>query len=176
MRSVRPGSAPCLTPLGAVARGAVAGVAGTAAMDVVQYVQYRVGGGQDTFFHWELGAVTGWEGAPAPAQVGKRVIEGLFRAELPDEAANRMNNAVHWAYGTGWGVVYGVLAGSTATPRLGWGPVFASLQWLLDYVVLPPTGLYQPIWKYDAKVLAKDWATRLVYGTTVGTVLWALRS
>ncbi|MGH9088085.1 MAG: hypothetical protein ACRDYZ_08225 [Acidimicrobiales bacterium] len=158
------------TPLGTIIRGALAGAVGTAAMDLVQYAQYRAGGGEDELVHYEFGAVKDWDSAPAPAQVGKRVVEGLFRSELSDGVANRVNNVVHWAYGTGWGAVYGVLAGSAARPRSGWGPLFGTVQWLSDYVVLPPTGLYQPITEYGAKTLSKDWASRLVYGTTVAVV------
>lgn len=46
--------------------------------------------------------------------------------------------------------------------------------WLTDYTVLPATGLYQPIWDYDAKTLGKDWADHLVYGTATAAALAAL--
>jgi hypothetical protein len=44
------------TPLGAVARGLVAGVVGTAAMDLLQFARYRRGGGQDRLLAWEFSA------------------------------------------------------------------------------------------------------------------------
>lgn len=52
--------------------------------------------------------------------------------------------------------------------------MFGTVVFLADYVVLPPTGLYQPIWTYDAKTLGKDWASHLVYGTATGFALRAL--
>jgi hypothetical protein len=39
---------PTLTPVGAIVRGAVAGVAGTAAMDALLFARYRRNGGTST--------------------------------------------------------------------------------------------------------------------------------
>ncbi|MGH8994512.1 MAG: hypothetical protein ACRDYB_00485 [Acidimicrobiales bacterium] len=162
------------TPLGILAKGAIAGAAGTAAMDLFQYLQYRAGGGNDGPVSWEFSSVTGWDGAPAPAQIGKRIFEALFARDLPDRVANRVNNVMHWGYGISWAAALGILAGSTARTRARLGPVFGTVVFLADYVVLPPTGLYQPIWTYDAKTLGKDWASHLVYGTVSGLSLRAL--
>lgn len=164
----------CVTAVGALVRGAVAGVAGTAAMDLSQYLRYKTGGGEDGLVSYEFTGVKGWEGAPAPAQVAKRVIEGLFQTELPDETANAANNVMHWAYGVGWAAVLGLVAGSASKRRLWWGPAFGTGVFLASYALLPPTGLYQPIWKYDPKTLGRDWAGHLLYGTTTGAALRAL--
>lgn len=158
-----------LSPLGAVIRGAIAGTCGTASMDLVQYLEYRSGGGADDLRHWELEAVEGWDTAPAPAQVAKRVVEGLFSTELPAETVNQFNNAVHWGYGTAWGALYGILTGSTNRRRARWGLVFGTAVWLSGYVVLPATGLYKPITEYDGSTLAKDWAHHAAYG--MGTAI-----
>lgn len=157
-----------------MARGALAGVAGTAAMDLFQYLKYRAGGANDGPVSWESSSVTGWEGAPAPAQIGKRAFEAVFTRKLPDRAANRVNNVMHWGYGISWAAALGLVAASTERTRARLGPVFGTVVFLADYVVLPPTGLYQPIWTYDAKTLGKDWASHLVYGTATGFALRAL--
>lgn len=157
-----------------MARGALAGVAGTAAMDLFQYLKYRAGGANDGPVSWEFSSVTGWEGAPAPAQIGKRAFEAVFTRKLPDRAANRVNNVMHWGYGISWAAALGLVAASTERTRARLGPVFGTVVFLADYVVLPPTGLYQPIWTYDAKTLGKDWASHLVYGTATGFSLRAL--
>ena len=44
------------TPLGALARGLVAGMVGTAAMDLVQFPRYKRGGGNDRLLAWEFSA------------------------------------------------------------------------------------------------------------------------
>jgi hypothetical protein len=43
--------------------------------------------------------------------------------------------------------------------------------WGAGYVVLPAMGLYEPIWKYDRKTLAKDLTAHLVYGLGTATAL-----
>ena len=144
-------------------------------MDLSQYLRHRAGGGKDGFIHFELEGVTSWEQAPAPAQVARRVVEGLFETKLPDESANLANNVMHWGYGVSWAAALGLLAGSGRRARLWWGPLFGTVVFLTGYVVLPPTGLYRPITEYDARTLGKDWAGHLLYGTVAGGVLRALR-
>ncbi|MDQ1393753.1 MAG: hypothetical protein QOF30_2730 [Acidimicrobiaceae bacterium] len=157
---------PALSPLGALARGAIAGAVGTVALDAANYAQYRAGGGQLKALQWEFAeGLDSWDDAPAPAQVGKRLYEGLFQKELPPSSARLVNNVTHWAYGTLWGAQYGVVAASTRPRRLQ-GPLFGTLVWLSGYVVLPLAKLYEPIWNYDGKTLAKDWSGHLAYGTT----------
>ncbi|WP_433167132.1 DUF1440 domain-containing protein [Kribbella sp. CA-247076] len=159
-----------LTPLGAIARGLVAGAVGTLAMDVLLYAEYRAGGGKSPFRRWEFSAdIENWDQAPAPAQVGRRLFEGLLHRELPDRRAALVNNITHWAFGIANGAAYGVVAGSTPTPKIRYGVPFGATVWSTGYVVLPLAGLYEPIWKYSAKVLAKDLTAHLTYGLSTAT-------
>jgi hypothetical protein len=165
-----------MTPVGAVARGTAAGVVGTLAFDLWLYLQYRRGRGKEPFPDWEFSAdVTGWDNAPAPAQVGRRIVDGLLEKELPDDRAASMNNIAHWVYGLSGATVYGLLAGSLRRPRAGYGLLLGVGMWLSGYVILPPLHLYKPITEYDAKTLGKDLAAHLVYGTTTGAVFASLR-
>jgi hypothetical protein len=160
------------TPLGAVIRGLVAGAVGTAAMDALGYVEYRRGGGTERFRDWELSSgLTSWDDAPAPAQVGKRLFEGLFQREIPPQRAALVANITHWAYGIMGGAAYGVMAESTSRPRVWYGPVFGTGMWRFSYVVLPPTGLYKPLQDYDGATLAKDLSVHLAYGLGTGVTL-----
>ncbi|MFN2607060.1 MAG: hypothetical protein ABR511_04055 [Acidimicrobiales bacterium] len=164
-----------ITPLGAVLRGALAATAGTVAMDLVWYARYRKGGGEDSFRSWERsGSTLTWDEAAAPAQVGRRVLEGFLQRPLPESWAGPTNNVVHWSYGVMWGSVYGLLAGSAARPKLRWGPPFAVVVWGSGYVVLPLAGLYKPIWEYDATTLAKDLSAHLAFGTATAAAFRAL--
>ena len=96
-----------LTPLGAVTRGLVAGTIGTLAMDALLYAEYRRGGGKSEFGRWEFSAdVETWDQAAAPAQVGRRLFEGLFQRQLPDSRAGLVNNIMHWGYGIANGAAY----------------------------------------------------------------------
>ena len=160
-----------MTPLGAVGRGLVAGAVGTFAMDVLWFVRYKRAGGESGFGAWEFSAdVRGWEHAPAPAQVGKRLIEGLFARELPPERAALVSNLTHWGFGMFGGVQYGVVAGSLRVPRVRYGLPFGAGVWATSYAVLPAARLYKPIWEYDRATLAKDISAHLVYGIATAAV------
>jgi hypothetical protein len=164
------------TPLGLVVRGVVAAGVGTAAMDVAQYIEYRSGGGTLSFWRWESSdGLDSWERAPAPAHVGKRLVEALFQRQLPASRARATNNVMHWAYGTGAGAMLGLIAGSVGVTPALLGPLFGASVWASSYVVLGAMGLYQPIWTYMPKVLAKDLGNHLVYGTASGAAFTALR-
>jgi hypothetical protein len=164
-----------MTPLGAVARGLGAGTVGTAAMDLFLHARYRREGGRDRLKSWELSeGIATWEQAPAPAQVGRRLVEGLFERKLPDSRAALTNNVTHWAWGVFSGAAYGVVAGSLPTPRARYGLPFGAAVWLTSYAVLPAAGLYKHIWEYDAAVLAKDLSGHLVYGASTGLAFAAL--
>ena len=49
------------TPLGAIARGALAGAVGTLAMDAVWYVRHKRDGGKEAFLEWEFSATLATE-------------------------------------------------------------------------------------------------------------------
>jgi hypothetical protein len=175
VRGRRGGTTHPATPVAGIARGAAAGVVGTLAFDLWLYLQYRRGHGREEFADWEFSAdVTGWDGAPAPAQVGRRIVNGLFETDLPDERAAMFNNIAHWAYALGGATAYGVLAGSLRRPHTGYGLLLGIGMWLSGYVILPPMHLYKPITEYDAKTLGKDLAAHLVYGTATGAAFSAL--
>ena len=164
-----------MTPIGAIVRGLVAGAVGTAAMDLLLFARYRRGGGAAPFADWELSAgLTSWEDAPAPAQVGKRLVEGLFAIELPPERVPLVNNVMHWGYGIANAAQYGIVAGSLREPRIRYGLAFGAGVWAGGYVILPAAKLYEPIWKYDARTLADDLSAHLVYGLTTATAFRAL--
>lgn len=157
-----------ITPIGALMRGALAGLVGTTAMDLVLFRRYRRSGGADGPIEWEFSAGTeSYEAAAAPAQVGRRIVEGALQIELDPKTARAMNNAVHWATGAFWGAAHGLLAGSTPQPRTSYGVGTGALAWAASYALLTPMKLYEPPWKYPGSVLAKDLNAHLAYG--VGT-------
>lgn len=165
------------TPLGAIARGLLAGAVGTAAMDLLLFARFRRQGGGDGFAAWETSeGLTGWDEAPAPAQVGKRLVEGLFQIEPAPERARLVNNVTHWAYGMLGGAQLGVVAGSLPRLRVIHGLPFGASVWGAGYVVLPAMGLYKPIWEYDARTLADDLSAHLVYGLATAATLVKLSS
>jgi hypothetical protein len=166
---------PVMTPVGAVVRGLAAAAVGTLAMDLLLFARYKRADGKSGFGAWELSSeIVSWEQAPAPAQVGRRLFEGLFQRTLPDQRAPLVNNITHWGYGILNGAAYGLLVGSLRQPRVGFGLPFGAGVWGSSYVVLPAAGLYQPIWEYDRRTLANDLSAHLVYGLATATAFRAL--
>jgi hypothetical protein len=154
-----------LTPLAAVTNGLVAGTVGTVAMDLLLFSRYRRNGGSSSFRRWEFSSdLNGWDQAPAPAHVGKRLVEGLFGRDLPDRRAALVNNLTHWGYGILNGAPFGIIAGSIRSPRVRYGALFGASVWATSYAVLPAAKLYKPIWQYDLPTLGKDLSAHLVYG------------
>jgi hypothetical protein len=161
-----------ITPLGAVTRGLVAGGVGTVAMDALWFVRYRRGGGVSNFAAWEFSSgVSSWDDAPAPAQLGKRLVEGLFKRKLSPRREPLVNNVTHWGYGMLGGAQYGLVAESLPTPRIRYGLLLGAALWATSYVVLPAAKLYEPIWEYDLDTLAKDLSAHLLYGLGTATAV-----
>jgi len=173
-RSVMHARKHLLTPLAAVAAGLLAGAVGTVGLDAVHYLKYRRTGGTESPLNWEFAPVETWETAPDPGQVARRVIEGFTQRKLPDRWAWPVSTAAHWAYGSAAAAAYGILAGSARRPHPGYGLPFGAAVWATGYAVLPEAGLYQPIWKYDAKTLAWDLTAHRAYGAATGTTFWLL--
>jgi hypothetical protein len=147
-----------------------AGVAGTAAMTGYQLAVRKARGQR-------LGTPVpaSWDDAPAPAQVVKKVAEAVGRG--PDVTKKRvplLTNAMHWAYGTWWGVVYGVAARRRGTGALSGGTVLGTALWSGSYAELVPLGIYEPPWKYPPQELVLDLSYHLVYGAAVAGVYAAL--
>ena len=165
-----------VSPLTAVVGGAAAGAAGTLAMDLLWYRRYRRAGGADSFVDWEFSTGTdSYENAAAPAQVGKRVIEGLFDVQLKPDTAGFTNNVVHWLTGVAWGALHGIVAGSAAVNPVAAGLGSGVAAWLTSFTVLPLAKLYEPMWKYDAVTLGKDLSAHLVFGLGTSATFAALR-
>lgn len=90
-------------------RGLAAGAIGTAAMTAYQTAVMKA---RES------------EASTVPAQVGKRIIEGVFHREVSDEAMGPLNNVAHILYGTSWGSIYGIAHGSKDGSPLRHGLTF----------------------------------------------------
>jgi hypothetical protein len=161
-----------------VARGLLAGAAGTAAMTGYQSLVARLrGGGGDG----EDGGGSGdgrpadpWEEAPAPARVARRLIEGVLHRPIPPERIALLTTVAHWAYGTGWGALFGLVEGSKARRPLVDGLVFGTGVWAFSYATLVPMGIYRPPTEYPPAELAIDWSYHAVYGAAVAAAYRAI--
>ena len=144
-------------------------------MDLVWYIRYKLGGGDQPVLDWEFSKGLTWETAPAPAQVGRKLAHAVLHRDLPDESAPMVNNVVHWVTGAQWGAVSALVANRRGRPlNARNGPLCGLAVCATSYVVLPVLKLYKPIWQYDAKTLYKDFSAHTVYGLTTAVVFSAL--
>ena len=168
-----------VTPLGAVSRGVVAGVVGTALMTAWQELSAKLqsSDSEEEGSEQQSGQQTDsdpWEDASAPAKVAKRIGEGVFHQEVSPDLIPTLTNATHWGYGTVWGLVYGISRNGGRRTVLRGGSIFGSAVWLMSYVQLVPMGLYEPPWEYEPKDLAMELSYHLVYGIGVAGAYAAL--
>jgi hypothetical protein len=114
-----------------IGRGLVAGFAGTAAMTVSSTLEAR----------WR-----GRAASSAPARATAKVL-GIKDFE-DDRAATRFNDLSHWGYGTGWGVVRGLLSalglsGRAATVAHG-AAIYGAAQVTLPALEIAPPAIFWP--------------------------------
>ncbi len=147
------------TPLGALARGLVAGAVGTAAMTAAQTAYYKAQGS---------------EPSTTPAEVAKRIIGGVFQRRVPEDRTEQLNNAMHWTYGTSWGALYGLTQGTVHARAARHGLLFGGAVWGASLVHLPAMKLAPPVWEYSPSQLASDVGFHLLYGLSVGMAYAAL--
>ena len=141
-----------LSPLGAVVRGVAAGIGGTVVMTGYQVAVAKL---RDS------------ESSSAPADVGRRIIEGVFHREVPEDRMDDLNNAMHALYGTSWGPVYGVAQSSLRLPVVHHGALFGTLVWAASLLELPAMKIAPPVWQTPPLEVALDLSYHLVYGLGV---------
>lgn len=151
-------------------RGLVAGVAGTAAMTAAQLVAAKLRG-QDG----GTPVPESWEDAPAPAQVAKKGAAALGEGDrIRTEHVPALTNAMHWAYGVGWGAVYGLAARrARPTPVAGAAALGGGI-WAAQYAELVPLGISPPPWELPPQELALDLSFHAVYAGAVAAAYAAL--
>ncbi len=167
-----------LTPLGAVARGLVAGAAGTAVMTAVQELSMKLQASDEQEGSEQQAEQQQpsdpWEQASAPAKVARKVARGVFDQDISPDKIGPLTHAMHWGYGTSWGAVFGLLEGTSRGRPLRRGVLFGAGVWVMSYVQLVPMGLYEPPWKYSPKDVAMELGYHLAYGAGLGTAWGAL--
>jgi hypothetical protein len=131
----------------AIGKGAVAGLAGTAAMTVSSTVEAKLRKRQFS---------------TTPARAAQRVL-GIKEFDSPRDLS-RFSDLVHWGYGTGWGVVRAVLREFGLGPTLATPAHFAAL-YASELVTLPALDVTPPVTMWGREDLAIDVFHHAVYAT-----------
>jgi len=139
--------------------GAFAGVVGTVAMTIAQGAEF---------------VLTDAEPSSSPAQVADKLKRKAGRGRLKRKHRRVTNQAMHWLYGTSWGIPYGVVAGHTKVAPEVSGPVFGLLVWGAALIHEPALGLADVPWKRSLESLGSEAFFHLIYGIGAGAAVRAL--
>ena len=141
----------------AIGLGLLAGLAGTAAITVSQMIEMRI---------------TKRKPSEASIKVAEQVVDVKPSAE---ESKTKVSQEIHWAYGTSWGIIRGLIgcAGLRGLPAIA--AHFAAL-WTTALVMLPAFEAGPKITEEDAKTIAIDAMHHAVYATAAGLAYDALDS
>lgn len=152
-------------PTARLLRGAFAGlVAGTVAsfaMDLFQAGTARLfagGGGGD-------------QPEPATQQAADRVADTLIGHAIAPDDKPLAGQAVHYAFGIGLGLVYGIAAEFRPAVTAGYGTAFAlGTATVLDEGAVPALGLGEPAWRAGWTGNLYSYASHLIFGGTTELV------
>jgi hypothetical protein len=131
-----------------VGKGLVAGFVGTAAMTVSSSLEAKLRGRQPS---------------SAPARATAKML-GIKEFE-DGIAAARFNDLSHWGYGTGWGVVRGLLAATGMSPRAATAAHGAAIYGAAQ-VTLPALEIAPPVVFWAKEEIAIDAFHHMVYAAS----------
>jgi hypothetical protein len=128
-----------------IGKGLVAGFAGTAAMTISSTLEARLRGRAPS---------------TAPARATTKVL-GISSFE-DSVAQARFNDVSHWGYGTGWGVIRGLLDAAGLSPRKATAAHGAAV-WGSAQVTLPALDIAPPAIFWPKEEIAIDAFHHAVY-------------
>jgi uncharacterized membrane protein len=147
--------------LGDLGTGVLAGIAGTAAMTIAQGAEF---------------VLTDTEPSSLPADVVDKLKRKAGQGRLKRKHRRAANQAMHWLYGTSWGIPYGLVAGHTKIAPEVSGPIFGLLVWGAALAHEPALGLSDVPWKRSLESLGSEAFFHLVYGIGAGAAVRAVRN
>ena len=143
---------------GSLGRGLVAGFAGTAAMTISSTLEAKLRGRAPS---------------SAPARATAKVL-GI--ASFEDAVAQaRFNDLSHWGYGTGWGILRGLLDAAGLPPRKATA-AHAAAVWGTEQVTLPALDVAPPSVFWPKQEIAIDAFHHAVYALATGITYELLSS
>lgn len=134
-----------------IGKGLFAGVAGTALMTISSTIEMKA---------------RGRGGSSAPADAAGKVLGVQPRNAQGKE---RFSNATHWAYGTGWGALRGLIGAAGITGPAATATHFAAV-WGTALVLLPSLDIAPPVTEQEPLETGIDAWHHLVYAAATNVV------
>ena len=110
-------------------------------------------------------------GEDATVKTAEAIAHIVFGCELSDADKKWAGPAVHYAFGTSMGALYGALSEKLPVVSAGRGTAFGTALWLgADEIAVPATGLSGPATESPLSSHASALAAHLAYGLTTDLV------
>lgn len=112
----------------------------------------------------------------ATVKAARAISESIFGHELKEREKEAAGAAVHYAFGTATGGLYGAVAEFLPEVTAGAGLPFGTVFWIAaDETAVPLLGLSKPPSEYPVSTHVYAFASHLVYGLTAELVRRGLR-
>jgi len=171
------------------AAGLIGGLVASWVMNQFQSIWSRLssggqGGGQQEQEQQQQGGERQWqqqqqqeENEPATTKVATAVSQRVFHHRLSQQAKKVAEPAVHYAFGTAMGGLYGALVEMVPAVESGFGLLYATLLWAAaDELALPSLGLSKGPTEYPLSSHVYGLVSHWVYGLTAEAVRRAVRA
>lgn len=108
------------------------------------------------------------QGEDATVKTAQKISSAVAGRKLSAEEKKTAGPAVHYAYGTGLGALYGGLVQKQKATASGFGSAFGAAAWALgDEIAVPAFGLGKKPAEVPASQHVQALAAHLVYGVTL---------
>jgi uncharacterized membrane protein YagU involved in acid resistance len=153
------------TPLGAVAKGAMAGLAGTIVMTYAMKTVPKLMQSTPASGTQRARRQSEEESLEPPAQLARKVGAEVLEQPVGTQQAKEIGQGIHWAYGMSWGVLLGLIQGTLWLSPLKFGVVLGTVvwavgpNWLLPLMKIGPDPSEQP-----TEQTTMSWAFHALFG------------
>lgn len=140
---------------GAIGKGIVAGLIGTAAMTIAQMIEMQV---------------TGRSSSDTPYKAAKKLFG--VKAE-DDDSKETISNLMHVVYGSTWGIPRALMA------EFGFGGMAGTLThfgavWGTEITLMPSLDVMEPVTEWKPKAISEDIMFHSIYAAATGLAADAL--
>ncbi|MEO8285504.1 MAG: DUF1440 domain-containing protein [Chloroflexota bacterium] len=106
-----------------------------------------------------------------PKKLAQKIAKGAFDTKLNKQEQEAAAQALHWGYGVGWGVYYGVMQHILHLPFVVHGTLLGGVMTTAALVLVPAMGIAPPAEKVPTNqkvmqaffIMLYSWTTALVY-------------
>ena len=166
-----------MTPLGAIARGITAGIGGTLmlslSMKEVPSLLGKVGIDLPSDTR-KSGAGGGRHAAKPVERLAGKLAGDVFEKNLDRKQKQVAGQALHWAYGLGWGAFYGVMRSSLPFPGIAQGTILAGVMGATAATLIPSMHLTPPTDEIPTERKALQQLYILFYACTTALIFGLL--